>query len=89
MYFERLGGQITFREQELNDYMVSRIRSLSGLFTNITLALTVVSLLVILDYFRVPDLYLFSLILIPLIGRNYVLSWYESWLRQMFRELLQ
>lgn len=89
MYFERRGGQITFREQELNDYVVDRIRSLCGLFTNITLALTVVSLLVVLDYLRVPDIYLFGLILIPLIARNYVISWYESWLRQMFRELLR
>ena len=89
MYFERRKGQITFKEQELNDYVVDRIRSISGLLTNITLALTVVSLLVVLDYLRVPDLYLFSLILIPLIARNYVISWYESWLRQTFRELLR
>ncbi len=88
MYLERKGGKITFDEGKLSDYMNLRIGQLAGFLSNITLSLTVVSLLVVLDYLKVPDLYLFSLILIPLLGRNYVVSWYDSWLRKTFKELL-
>ncbi len=81
-------GQVTFRQHELKKFMDKKLSQLAALLTHLTLALTIISILVIMDYFKVPDMYLFALILIPVVGRGFVITWYDSWLRKTFSELL-
>ncbi len=82
-------GQVTFRRHELKKFMDSKLTQLAGLLTHLSLALAIVSILVVMDYFKVPDIYLLALILIPVVGRGFVMSWYEEWLRKTFSELME
>ncbi len=82
-------GQVTFRQHELRKFMDTRLTQLAGLLTHMSLALAIISIMVVMDYFKVPDMYLLGLILIPVVGRGVVMSWYESWLRKTFHELIE
>lgn len=88
MWSKKKEGRITFRKDEFTNFMDEKLNQLAALLTNLTIALAIVSILVVLDYFNVPEIYLFGLILIPLVGRGFVISWYESWLKENFKGIL-
>ena len=88
MWSSKKESRITFRQDEFKNFIDEKLNHLAGLLTNLTIALAIVSILIVLDYFKVPDIYLFGLILIPLVGRGFVISWYESWLKESFKDLL-
>jgi len=82
------GKFVTFRTSDLNDYVTSRLRSLVGLLTNGAMALTIVTFLVLLNFFRVPEIYSLALVLVPILGRSYYQQWIAQWVQKQFAELL-
>lgn len=85
----RKGNKLLLEEAEFQAYMVKKFRELINLSTNVVAALIMISLIVVLTYFRVADYVYFGLIIIPLIGRAFVREMVAKWLRKHFEELLK
>lgn len=74
---------------ELEEYMSAKLNELSGLGANIVTALIMVSLIVVLSYFKAGDIFFYALILLPLLGRWYIGDMVRRWLRKKFKELFE
>ncbi len=75
-------------EEELQEYMSLKLNELAGLVSNITIALIMTSLLVVFNFLKAGDMYIYALILIPLVARWYIVGMVNKWLRKKFKELL-
>ena len=85
---QRKGKKVLMNEEELQEYMSRKINELAGLFSNITIALIMTSLLVVFNFLRARDMYFYALILIPLVARWYIAGMINKWLRKKFEALL-
>ena len=85
---ERKGKKIILNEEELQEYMSVKLNELAGLASNMTIALSMTSLVVVFDFFMAGDMYFYAIILIPLVARWYVGGMLNKWLRKKFKEIL-
>ena len=85
----RQGKNLSVEEAEFQEYITKQFRELINLSTNVVAALIMISLIVVFTYFKVPEYYLFGLIIIPLIGRTFIREMVAKWLRKHFKELLK
>ena len=85
---ERKGKKVFMNEEELQEYMSVKLNELSGLASNMVMALTMTSLVVVFTFFKAGDIYFYALILLPLVARWYVGGMLNKWLRKKFKELL-
>ncbi len=83
------GNKLLLEEAEFQEYMARKLQELINLSTNVVAALIMISLIVVLTYFRVADYVYFGLIIIPLIGRTFIMEMVAKWLRKHFKELLE
>ena len=84
---QRKGKKLLLNEAELHEYMESKIKDISSLASSGTLALVMITILAVLTIFKVGDIYLYALILLPFVGRVYVDGMITRWLRKKFKEL--
>jgi len=85
---QRKGKKILMNEEELQEYMSLKLNELAGLLSNMAIALSMTSLLIVFTFLRAGDMYIYALILLPLIGRWYMGGMVNKWLRKKFKELL-
>jgi len=85
---QRKGKKVLMIEEELQEYMSLKLNELAGLVSNITIALIMTSLLVVFNFLKAGDMYIYALILIPLVARWYIVGMVNKWLRKKFKELL-
>ena len=85
---QRKGKKVFMNGEELQEYLSAKLDELTGLVSNLTIALIMTSLVVVFNFFRAGDMYYYALILLPLAGRWYIGSWINKWLRKKFKELL-
>jgi hypothetical protein len=85
---QRKGKKLLMNEEELQEYMSVKLNELAGLLSNMAIALIVTSLLVVFTFLRAGDMYIYGLILLPLVGRWYMGGMVNKWLRKKFKELL-
>jgi hypothetical protein len=85
---QRKGKKLLLQEDELHAYMDTKINEISRLASSVTLALIMITIVAILTIIKAGDIYLFALILLPLVGRGYVGDMISSWLRNKFQELI-
>ena len=85
---QRKGKKVLMIEEELQEYMSLKLNELAGLVSNITIALIMTSLLVVFNFLKAGDMYIYALILIPLVARWYIVGMVNKWLRNKFKELL-
>jgi hypothetical protein len=85
---ERKGKKVFMYQEELQEYMSEKLNELAGLVSNMAIALIMTSLLVVFTFFRVGDMYIYALILLPLVGRWYLGGMVNNWLKKKFKELL-
>jgi len=85
---QRKGKKLLIKETELQEYMNTKIQEITRLATSVTLALLVITILAIINIFKAGDIYLYALILLPLIGRVYANDMISKWLREKFQELI-
>jgi hypothetical protein len=85
---EKKGKKVFMNSAELDEYMSARLNELTGLGASIVTALIMVTLIVVLNYFKARFLYYYALILLPLLGRLYIGDLVRKWLRKKFKELL-
>lgn len=74
--------------EELQDYMLVRLNELTGMISNMVIALIMTSLVVVFTFIKAGDIYYYALILLPLAGRWYLGSIVNKWLRKKFEALL-
>ena len=74
--------------EELQEYMSKKLNELTGLISNMVIALIMTSLVVVFTFFKAGDIYFYALILLPLAGRWYVSNMVNKWLRKKFKALL-
>jgi len=75
-------------ESELQEYMSAKLRELTGLFSNMVIALIMVTMVVIFNFTQARDIFYYALILFPFIGRYYIGNMIMKWFRKQFKELL-
>jgi len=85
---QRKGKKVLMNEEELQEYMSVKLNELAGLLSNMAIALTMTSLLVVFTFLRAGDMYIYALILLPLVGRWYMGGMVNKWLKKKFKELL-
>jgi len=85
---ERKGKKVFMNSAELEEYMSAKLNELSGLISNMVIALTMVSLVVVFYFFKAPVVYFYAIFLIPFIARWYLGGIVTKWLRKKFIELL-
>ncbi len=85
---QRKGKNILLNESELQEYMSAKLNELTGLASNVLTALVMVSMIVVLTFFKAGDIYFYALILFPLIGRWYIGDIIQRWLKNKFKALL-
>ncbi len=85
---QRKGKKLLIKETELHAYMDTKLQEITRLASSVILALVVITLLAILTIFKAGDIFLYALILLPLVGRVYVNGMVSKWLRKKFQELI-
>jgi len=85
---QRKGKKVLMNEEELQEYMSAKLNELAGLLSNMAIALIMTSLLVVFTFLRAGDVYIYALILLPLVGRWYMGGMVNKWLKKKFKELL-
>ncbi|MBL7180299.1 MAG: hypothetical protein ISS65_08850 [Desulfobacterales bacterium] len=88
LQIQRKGKKILLTEDELHEYMDIKINEISRLASSIILALIMITMVAILTIFKAGDIYLYALILLPLVGRVYVGDMILRWLRKKFQDLI-
>ncbi len=85
---QRKGKKLLIKETELHEYMDIKIQEITRLASSVTLALIVITILTIINIFKAGDIFLYALIVLPLIGRGYANDMISKWLRKKFQELI-
>jgi hypothetical protein len=85
---QRKGKKVFMNGEELQEYMSVKLNELTGLASNMVIALIMTSLVVVFTFFKAGDMYFYALILLPLVGRWYIGGVVNKWLRKKFKELL-
>jgi hypothetical protein len=88
LQIQRKGKKLLLTEAELHEYIEIKINEISRLASSMILALIMITMVAILTIFKVRDVYLYALILIPLLGRAYVSGMTSKWLRKKFQDLI-
>ena len=66
---QRKGKKVLMSWEELQEYMSLKLNELTGLLSNMVIALIITSLVVVFTFFRAGDMYFYVIILLPLAGR--------------------
>ena len=82
------GKKVFMNEDELQEYMTAKLNDLTGLISNMAIALTMTSLVVVFIFLKAGDMFYYALILLPLVARWYVGGMINKWLRKKFQALL-
>ena len=89
MEYRIKGNRVIVVQEQLNEYLNTKILELTSMATNLILSIIIISLLVVFNYLMVPTYVFLALILVPLVTRGFLLTKVESWVRKFFGELLQ
>jgi len=85
---QRKGKKVFMNGEDLQEYMSAKLNELTGLASNMVIALTMTSLVVVFTFFKAGDMYFYAIILLPLVGRWHIGGMINKWLRKKFKELL-
>lgn len=85
---QRKGKKVFINENELQEYMSEKLNELTSLGSNMVTALIMISMIVVLTYFKAGDVFYYALILLPLLARWFIGNMVNKWLRNKFKELL-
>ncbi|MEJ2656444.1 MAG: hypothetical protein P8012_04515 [Desulfobacterales bacterium] len=85
---QRKGKKVFMNSEELHEYISMKLNELTGLISNMVIALIMTSLVVVFTFFKAGDIYYYALILLPLAGRWHIGGMVNKWLRKKFKALL-
>ena len=82
------GKKVFMNSEELQEYLSGKLNELTGLISNLFIALTMTSLVIVFTFLKAGDMYYYALILLPLAGRWYLHGMVDKWIRKKFKALL-
>jgi len=85
---QRKGKKLLLKEAELTAYMDTKLNDISKLASSVITSFIMVTILAILTIFKAGDIYLYALIILPLVARSYVFNRVNKWLQKKFQELI-
>jgi hypothetical protein len=85
---QRKGKKLVLKEFELKEYMHTKLIEISKLASSVITSFIMVTILAILTIFKAGDIYLYGLIILPLVARSYVYNKVNSWLQKQFQEII-
>lgn len=85
---QRKGKKLVLKELELKEYIHTRLIEISKLASSVITSFIMVTILAILTIFKAGDIYLYGLIILPLVARSYVYNKINSWLQKQFQALI-
>lgn len=88
MEIKKRGNKITFDLNELSQYLDKKIHEIGNFISNAIVALIIVSIMVVIQTFKASDIYLYGLILLPLVARGFVYSRIQKYLYRSLNELI-
>ena len=86
--FKRKGDKLIINHSQLHKYLEEKLHDLSNFLSNVITALIILSVMVVIQTFKASDIYLYALILLPLIGRGFIYNRISANLQKRFEELL-
>jgi len=85
---QRKGKKLLLNDVELHEYMDTRLLEISKLASSVITSLIMVTLIAVLTIFKAGDIYLYALIILPVVARSYVHNMVNKWLQNKFQELI-
>ncbi|MGD8370415.1 MAG: hypothetical protein PVF76_03765 [Syntrophobacterales bacterium] len=85
---KRKGDKLIVNHGQLQQYLEQKLHDLTNSMSNTITALIILSIMVLIQTFKASDIYLYGLILIPLIARGFVYNRISKSLQKRFEELL-
>lgn len=85
---QRKGKKLLLKEAELKAYMDTKLNEISKLASSVITSFIMVTILAILTIFKAGDIYLYGLIILPLVARYYIYGRVYKWLQKKFQALV-
>ncbi|UCE82471.1 MAG: hypothetical protein JSV47_12320 [Deltaproteobacteria bacterium] len=85
---KRKGDKLIVNHTQLHQYLEQKLHDLTNSMSNTITALIILSIMVLIQTFKASDIYLYGLILLPLIARGFVYNRISKSLQKRFEELL-
>ncbi len=85
---KRKGDKLIVNHTQLHQYLEEKLHDLTNSMSNTITALIILSIMVVIQTFKASDIYLYGLILLPLIARGFVYNRISKSLQKRFEELL-
>ena len=86
--YKRKGDKLIVNHTQLSEYMEQKLHDLTNFLSNVITALIILAVMVLIQTFRASDVYLYGLILLPLISRGFMYNRISAGLHKRFAELL-
>ena len=86
---KRKGDRLIVNHTQLHKYLEEKLHDMTNFLSNVITALIILSVMVIIQSFKASDIYLYGLILLPLIGRGFLYNRISGNLHKKFAELLE
>lgn len=86
---KRKGDKLIVNHTQLHKYIEQKLHDLTNFLSNIVTALIILSVMVIIQTFKASDVYLYGLILLPLMARGFLYNRISTNLHKKFAELLE
>ncbi|MCG6944396.1 MAG: hypothetical protein LJE87_03520 [Deltaproteobacteria bacterium] len=86
---KRKGDRLIVNHTQLHKYLEEKLHDMTNFLSNVITALIILSVMVLIQSFKASDIYLYGLILLPLIGRGFLYNRISGNLHKKFAELLE
>ena len=86
--YRRKGDKLIVNQTKLNEYLEKKLRDLGMFMSNVITALIIISVMVVIQTFKASDVFLYALILLPLVARGFIYTRIEKSLHKRFAELI-
>jgi hypothetical protein len=86
---KRKGDRLIVNHTQLQKYLEEKLHDMTNFLSNVITALIILSVMVLIQTFKASDIYLYGLILLPLIARGFLYNRISGNLHKKFAELLE
>ena len=86
---KRKGDKLIVNHTQFQKYLEEKLHDMTNFLSNVITALIILSVMVFIMIFKAGDIYLYGLILLPLIARGFLYNRISANLHKKFAELLE
>jgi hypothetical protein len=86
---KRKGDKLIVNHTQFQEYLEQKLHDMTNFLSNVITALIILSVMVFIQTFKASDVYLYGLILLPLIARGFLYNRISANLHKKFAELLE